>query len=170
MKRKNQENLPDTQTEESLLAIDNTQLDREWAKQPKLYHEYATQSAEVRRVLDEKEAEFKVAKAEVDKRIRTNPTKYGLSEKPTEASIASTILLQKKYLKAQNEVILAQYDVNIIDAMVRSLDHKKSALENMVRLHGQDYFSTPKADADGHQNLNGRRSDRIAKKCTKTRG
>jgi hypothetical protein len=153
--------------ENSLLEIDRNELDAEWAKQPKLYHEYAVQLGEMKRKLDEAEANLKVVKADVDKAIRLRPSKYSLADKPTEASIATTIVIQKRYIKAQNEVVMAQYDVNITDAMVRSLDHKKSALENMVRLHGQDYFSTPKADAVGRERLDEQRSDKVAKMCRK---
>jgi hypothetical protein len=155
--------------ENSLLEIDKNELDREWSVQPKLYHEYAVMLADARRKLDEAEAGFKVVKSEVDKAIRSRPSKYGLADKPTEASIAATIVLQKKYIKAQNAIILAQYDANITEAMVKSLDHKKAALENMVRLHGQDYFSTPRADSEGREKLDNQRSDRVAKMCRKSK-
>lgn len=120
----------------------------EWHKQPKGYLQYALQLAEARKELDRTEAEFKVCKAEVDSTIRENPHKYGLLEKLTEVLIANTVLLQPKHKKAQNRVIIAQEKVNMLYAMVTAWDHRKSALENMVRLHGQSYFSTPQASPE----------------------
>ncbi len=152
-----------------ILSIDMNELDAEWAKQPKLYHEYASQRAHSQRKLDEAEAELKVVKAEVDRWIRDEPTKYNLSEKPTEVSIASTIFLQPEYKAAQKAVILAQEQVNIIDAMVRSLDHKKAALENMVRLHGMDYFAEPRINSENTKKMQEQRSDKVAKLCRKER-
>jgi len=153
----------------SILEIDMNELDVEWGQQPKYYHEYAIQRAQAQRKLDEAEAELKVVKAEVDRAIRDAPSKYNLADKPTEASIASTIFLQPRYQKAQSIVIASQEHVNIIDAMVRSLDHKKAALENMVRLHGMDYFSSPKVDSENERKINEQRSNKVAKMCAKDR-
>ncbi|MDX9779526.1 MAG: hypothetical protein RBT66_00655 [bacterium] len=165
MKRKTTKT-PEIQ-ESSILEIDRNELDREWAMQPKLYHKYADDLARARKALDEAEAAVKVVRADIDKRIRKNPSKYDLPDKPTETAIANTILLRKQFIEAQNAVIEAQFSVNILYAMTTSLDHKKAALENMVRLHGQDYFSTPKTDAKGYEKLEKERSNTVARKCVK---
>ena len=41
------------------------------------------------------------------------------------------------------QIAVAQYELEVMGAAVRALDQKKSALENLVRLQGQNYFAGP---------------------------
>lgn len=132
----------------SILEPDENDLVREWHRQPKLFFEHARMLAKSRGDLDRAEAELKVVKAEIDRKIRDNPTEYNLAEKPTEASITSTVFLQKEHKRAQSKVIGLQERVNLLYGLVQALDHRKAALENMVKLHGQSYFATPVAKAE----------------------
>ena len=43
--------------------------------------------------------------------------------------------------------------MDMIQAAVIALDHRKSALERMVSLHGQNYFSTPVISGEGKDNV-----------------
>ena len=149
------------------LSIDQNDLDKEWCKQPRLYHTYAIELAEARLREDEAEATFKAIKATLDGLIRSNPSAYDLEDKPKETAIASTIILQDEYMKAQKKVNDAQYKVSLLFAMTGSLDHKKAALENLVKLHGQDYFSTPRTDSYNRERMESERSNTVAKKCRK---
>jgi hypothetical protein len=42
-------------------------------------------------------------------------------------------------------MLRAKDRVNKVEAVVTALDHRKKALENLVYLHGQSYFSAPTA-------------------------
>ena len=153
--------------DESVLNIDQNDLDREFCKQPRLYIKYATELADARLSLDENDVRLKTIKATLDSLIRSDPSAYNLPDKITETVIASTIIMQDEYTKAQRKVHTAQYKVNLLFAMVGALDHKKSALENLVKLHGQNYFSTPRSDSEGRERLEKERSNKVAKKCRK---
>lgn len=157
------------QQEDMILDIDENDLDREWCKQPRLYHTYAVELAYSRKALDEAEAQFKAIKATLDGLIRADPDSFNLEEKPKEAAVAAAIILQDDYINAQKKVIDTQYKVNLLFGMIGALDNKKAALENLVRLHGQDYFSTPRSDAIGQKRLESERSDKVAKKCRKAK-
>ncbi len=166
MKDKKKKKLPPIPAE-AILSIDINELDMEWARQPKLYFEYASELAHARRRSDEAEAELKLIKAEIDRDIRDKPIFYNLKQSPTEASITTTVFLQKRFKLAQSKVIILQERVGVLEAMVKSLDHKKAALENMVRLDSRNYFSEPRTDADGMKVLDEQRSDRVSKMCKK---
>lgn len=128
----------------TFLEIDRDSLDEEWINQPELFFKYASRSAKASREVDEAKAELEVVKAELDKRIRSNPGKFGvgkISEKAIEGAMART----SEFQDATETYIKAKYQEGILSAAVKALDQRKKALEKLVELHGQNYFSTPKA-------------------------
>ena len=140
--------------------IDITRLDEEWINQPKLYFKYSQELTGAKEELERCKAQMEVAqdeiketKARLDLRIRKNPEKYlGDDSKPTETAIANRILLHPKYAEAKEviyklteELIVANKKVSTFYSAINTLDHRKSALERLVSLHGQNYFSTPRA-------------------------
>jgi hypothetical protein len=88
-----------------------------------------------------------LVKAELDKEIRTNPEKFGI-EKVTEAAVTHTIISQGKYKESQEELMQAEYESNIASAAVNAFNARKVALENLVKLYGQQYFAGPKMPRD----------------------
>ena len=125
------------------IEIDGQSLDLEWLNQPRLMMQYTQHSAKMRKALEEAKQELDIAKADADKMIRTNPEKYGI-EKVTEVVVANAILNEKGYRKAYTEFLAAQYESDMAQGAVNAFEHRKSALENLVRLYGQQYFSGPK--------------------------
>jgi hypothetical protein len=125
------------------IRIDPEALDVEWLNQPHLFLTYARNSANMRKSLDEAKQSLDIAKAEADKKIRTNPEKYGL-EKITESVVANAILIENGYKAAFQEYLDAKYEADMASAAVQAMEQKKSALENLVRLYGQSYFAGPK--------------------------
>lgn len=119
-------------------------LDTEWVKQPKLFFTYASKLAEARKEVEETKAELDVVKAELDKKIRESPESFDII-KLTETALSNTILLQPEYKKVSKKLIDTKYKADIFQAAVTALDHRKSALERLVALQGQNYFATPKA-------------------------
>ena len=128
--------------------IDKNILDEEWVNQPKMFFDYASQLADARKDFEEMKAALDVTSAELDKAIRESPEEFDLEGKTTETLIRNTIIQQKDYQDAQQDVINTQHKVNILQAAVTALDHRKSALERLVSLHGQNYFASPQATND----------------------
>ncbi len=129
-----------------ILHIDKHLLDEEWVNQPKLYFEYAAELAQARLELEEARAEFDVVKAETDLAIRSDPADYDLPEKTTEVMIGKALILTEEYANAQEAVFTAKHRVDILSGAQTALDHRKKALENLVDLHGRNYFSSPNID------------------------
>ncbi len=129
------------------LKIDETALDIEWLDQPTLMFKYGKLLAYARMEADLSKENLNLVKAELDKDIRTNPEMYAI-DKITEAAIQNTILTQSKYKKAYQRYIDASFEVNILQSAVSAVDQRKTALENMVRLHGQQYFAGPRIPRD----------------------
>ena len=128
---------------ETDVRIDENALDLEWLLQPQLMINYAQAAAEAARVFDLKKEKLSLTRAELDKDIRTTPEKYDVV-KVTETVIENTIIMQEEYIEANREMIEAKFQKELAYAAVTALDQKKTALENLVRLHGQQYFAGPK--------------------------
>lgn len=138
------------QNYEQDLAIDPYCLDEDWLKQSGLFMKYSVMAADAQKRRDQAKEKLDVVKAELDRSIRENPginNKYKL-EKITEAVVTSTILVQPEYKVASDELIEANYELNILQSAVRAFDHKRAALENEVKLWLGSYFSGPKEPRD----------------------
>lgn len=152
--------------EKSFLDIDINQLDVEWLKQPKLYERYAERLADAKRDLEIAKSELEVTRAELDQDIRDRPDAYDLG-KVTEPAIANVILTEKEYRRSRKKVIECKHFVDVLDAMVTALDHRKKALENLVFLHGQSYFASPRASAEQHGEMEEMRKRSVRSKGTR---
>ena len=129
------------------IRIDESALDVEWLRQASLTFQYGTHQAKMKRIVDRKKEELDLVKADLDKKIRSNPENYKI-DKITEAAIQATILQQEDYQEINSELIDARYELEIASAALRALEQKKSALENLVRLNGQNYFAGPSVPRD----------------------
>lgn len=129
------------------LAIDPMLLDEEWLKQPGLFMKYSVLAAEAQKRRDQAKEKLDVVRAELDHKIRIEPEKYGL-DKSTDKAVEATIPTQQEYRDASRELVDASFEVNIVQSAVRAFDHRRSALENEVKLWLGSYFSGPKAPRD----------------------
>lgn len=129
------------------VSIDDSALDVEWLAQSSLTFKYCKIEADARKALDDAKARLDIIKAELDQDIRANPESFGLP-KVTESAIGNAISASKKCKDAEEEVRQASYELNMAQAAVRSIYAKKDALENLVRLHGQQYFAGPSVPRD----------------------
>jgi hypothetical protein len=130
--------------EDRFIEINENELDKEWVEQPVLYFRWARKLADARLKVDEAKAELELVTAELDSKIREDPESYGI-EKLTEAGVKSTILIQEEYTDALQTFNAARHQVNILDAGVNALEHRKRALEKLVDLYARSYFAPPQA-------------------------
>jgi len=128
----------------SFLDIDETALDKALVEQPTLFFKHSRRLADAKMKLDEAEREFDLTKADLSLSIRDFPGKFGLGEKVTEGAIAAATIMQERYQAAQRNVNSCRHAVQLMQGVVTALDHRKRALEKLVDLHGQEYFSSPR--------------------------
>lgn len=132
------------QVYEQDISINPDALDVEWVKQAQTFFKYAQLAAQARDRMDRQKDALDVIMAGLGLKIRTNPASYGL-EKITEAGVQAAIILNKEYTAANDTLNQLKYEYEVLSAAVRSLDQKKTALENLVRLQGQSYFAGPES-------------------------
>ena len=141
--------------------ININRLDEEWIQQPKMYFKYSELLTNAKEKVERCKArlsiaddELKTTRAKLSLRIRKNPKKYfGDDSKPTEAAIDNRIHVHPMFAKSKaaiykltEDLISANKKVSTYYSAVHTLDHRKAALERLVSLFGQNYFSAPKAD------------------------
>ena len=146
--------------EKSILEIDQFNLDLEWKNQPIAYFDMATKLAEAKAELDICKTEFDVLKAKTSMDVRSNPDSYGL-DKLTESTVSNAVITQPEYIATFEKIYVAKHRVDLHQAAVVALDHKKKALENLVSLHGQKYFAEPHANHDTSEILDDMNKTRI---------
>lgn len=130
----------------NFLKIDELRLDREWVRQPSLYFEYANKLADARKEAEDLRGEMDVVAAETDKAVRDDPERYGV-EKVTESTVKAAVLKSKAYRRALAAYNEARHSMDVMQAAVTALEHRKRALTMLVELHGQNYFADPKITA-----------------------
>lgn len=129
------------------IEINPEALDVEWVKQPSLYMKYSEQLAGLRDRVDRLKEKFDVLDAGLGLKIRQDPARYGL-DKLTEGGVQTVIATNEAHLSLSDEMATARYEYEVMQAAVRAMDQKKSALENLVRLHGSSYFAGPSVPRD----------------------
>lgn len=129
------------------VTIDPLALDVEWVRQARLFGEYAAQAAEARRDMERLKERRDVVVVELGLAIRRNPAEFGL-EKLTEATVQAVITTHKQHQEVAAALAEAEYQLDMLNVAVRALDQKKTALENLVRLQGQNYFAGPSVPRD----------------------
>lgn len=129
------------------MRIDETALDVEWLDQPMLMLKYARIAADAKKELDLAKENLELVKADLDKEIRKHPDDFDIV-KITEPLLLNAIISQDEYKEANSKVIEAQYDVNIANGAVKAVEGRKDSLENLVKLHGQQYFAGPSMPRD----------------------
>lgn len=141
--------------------IDPDQLDVEWLDQSNLFYKYSSALNEAianredsKLLVERKKKELDTLKSELELEIRKDPDSFDL-EKVTESSVKAAILasddhkkLLEEYFEASEEYNSALKEVNDLFTCVNTMQEKKTALENLVRLLGQQYFSTPMVPRD----------------------
>jgi hypothetical protein len=148
---------------ENDLQIDKYGLDDEWAKQPSTFHKWSVQLAESEMERDRAKENIDLVRAELDMAIRSDPAKFKL-EKITEASVSSAITVNQKYKDSVDEYLKLKYNHKIIQSAIESLNHKKFALDNLVRLFLSEYYLREAPPQDRTSMLNEMNKDSTLKK------
>ena len=128
----------------NIFDLNPNKLDTEWVQQPKLFYQAAEKLAEAKAELEKSKTNKDIVMAELDRNIRAEPDKFSLS-KVTEPVVEQTIILQGEYKKAQKRFLDAKHNVDIAQVVVDTLDHRKSALENLVKLRLANYYAEPRS-------------------------
>jgi hypothetical protein len=132
------------------MRIDDSALDLEWEDQATLAMKYVKYYSKCRKRLTLAEEKIKVVRAELIKLANQNPDKFlGNGVKPTAPNVEAFYRMHPRHKAAKDEWIEAQFELNMAEGAKSEISFtRKSALENLVILHGQGYFAGPTMPRD----------------------
>ncbi len=136
--------------------VDPDALDVAWLEQTNLFYKYSNalnQAIDERNdkklAVEQEKDRLEKVKSELDGEIREDPDAWGL-QKTTDATVNAAILASDRYQSAledyhetKRELNEAQSWVNKYYTDVQTMEQRKTALEQLVRLLNQEYFSSP---------------------------
>jgi hypothetical protein len=125
------------------IKIADDALDIEFCEQPTLFMKYSRNVAEMERLKDLAKEKLDFVKADLDRKIRMNPEKYGV-DKITDKVVENTIIVQEDYKTASTDYIQAKFEWTNAKGVADAFEQRKSCLEGLAKLLGQQYFAGPK--------------------------
>ncbi len=129
------------------VRIDAQSLDVEWLEQAERAFKWNKRLADAKRELDRVKTEVDIDMADFRMEVRRNPSKYGI-EKVSVDAIENCLTCDVTWKRGREELAEAQHEVDILFAAVMAMNQRRDALENLVRLFGQNYFAGPSAPRD----------------------
>jgi hypothetical protein len=127
------------------MRIDENALDIEWLEQADLALKYGRHWADCRKRLTLAEEKLKVVKAELIAEANSDPKHCCGKDKPNANDIDAYVRNNLQHKEAKEEWVEAQYELNMAEVAKNEVSFtRKAALENLVILHGQQYFAGPK--------------------------
>jgi hypothetical protein len=129
-------------SEKNEFRIDPDDLENECVRHPVIMHKYLKKLADAKLALEEAGQVYDLCKVTLDAKIRDRPERYKLT-KVTEAAIQNTIRTQKEYLEARDSKVQLQHEVDVLQAAVTALSHKREMLTNLVSLTRMGWYAEP---------------------------
>lgn len=145
--------------------INETALDVEWLEQASLAIRYGRHWAECKEKFTQAEEKIKLVRSELIRDANNDPSIcLGDGVNPTGPNIESYYRNHKKHIKAKEKWVKLGFEANVAEIAYKEISYtRKTALENLVKLHGQEYFAGPTIP----RNLNeehGKRLKKVAEK------
>lgn len=119
---------------ENDIAIDPGILDEEWLSQAGLYMRYGAQSALWKKKRDKIWERLKSTRSQLIKESG------GKNADERESYFRN----HPEYIAIKNDMIEADYNLDMVNHAVFAMQNRKTALENLVRLYLGEYYSTPR--------------------------
>lgn len=153
---------------DDLFTIDAGQLDKHFLQHPNRMWKYSNAEAEQRDDHARAEAAQSLLEAELQLAIRSNPTAFGLKDKPNVDEVKAAVTVDKKMQAAVQRTLDEKRKLDILKARTGALIEQRRAAERMVDLLTINYFSseTPGTRAAGE---NAGRNERTATPTPKKR-
>jgi hypothetical protein len=137
---------------ENDLSIDKYKLDEECVTHSALYYRYSELAANAKNQVGVLSDNLKLIMSEVNIKIRNRFIKE--ETKFTEAVINAEVEKEKTVLEAREELRQAELNLARLQAGVSAFEHRKSQLDNLVKLYCAGYFSTPANSGKQRETVN----------------
>lgn len=141
-------------------------LDIESVRYSHTFWLYCEEERKIGLEVQNKQQYYDYIKAENELELKRNPAIYckkheiKLPEKNLTEQTAKSVLLITQFKKgtnlnkAYNEFCIVKDKQNTIQNAIKALERKKTGIENLIKLLGQQYFASPRTPRDLRKELN----------------
>ena len=127
------------------LLIDESALDVECIEQSHLALKYIRIAIQARKKAKLAEERVKTVRSELIAQANKTPVECTGKVKPNAQDIQAYYRMQEVYKKAKTDMIDAQLTASLVEqGKDLFVYQRKASLENLITLHGQQYFAGPK--------------------------
>ena len=147
------------------LSINKFRLDEECLSHSSVYFRYSEACSEAKTKVAKAKDNLELVKAERSVEIREELSKG--DKKVTEALITASVLKDEAVLVATNKLRKAEDVFSKLSVAVSAFEHRKSELDNLVKLYCSGYFSMPNSGDKTSKDVTGQTSREIRKNLNK---
>lgn len=147
------------------ISINKFHLDEECLSHSSIYARYAEAQAEAKTEVSSAKDNLDLIKSERNIAIRKSLSDS--KEKVTEAMITSYLETDEKVIKAKEKVRKAEDVYGKLSVAVSAFEHRKSELDNLVKLYNSGYFSAPTSSSEIKKNMNEQTSKAMRRSLNK---
>lgn len=144
------------------LSINKYRLDEECLSHSSLYFRYAEAASQAKNRVSKVKNNLELIQSERNLAIRDELAKNGT--KVTEAMIDKLVASDEIVIKAKNKLIEAETIYSKLSVAVQAFEHRKSELDNLVKLYCSGYYSLP---TNGGTGLKKSANDQTAREMRK---
>lgn len=131
------------------MRIDESALDVEWLGQAQLAIRYARHLAACADKVRHLEEQKKTKRSEIIVLVNSDPDTYCGKSKPNAADIEAAYRTDSGYIRIIEQLLVAQGELQFAELARSEIAFtRRQALENLVKLHGQQYFAGPSVPHD----------------------
>lgn len=147
------------------ISINKYKLDDECLSHSSIYGRYASMQAEAKTQLSKAKDNLELVEAERNLAIRKSFADSGV--KVTEAMITSALIQDKKVIEAKSQVREAEDTFMKLSVAVQAFEHRKSELDNLVKLYCSGYYSVPNSSSEVKKTINEQTANAVRKNLNK---
>lgn len=126
------------------ISIDIHNLDWEWGRQSSVYLKYGKMFANTAYQRDKAEEVLDNTKAKIRRKLREKK-EMKVSDMDAEVN------LNPEVKEAYENFIQLKFESNMLQNVIKALEHKKASLENLTKLYLVGYFSEPKISKEAQE-------------------
>lgn len=150
--------MPNYEDLKKMLEIDEFQLDKEWIEFAGRFSDICDLATIARLEVDVKSNQLEEAMANVYMDCKNDPKKYGIS-KITEGYAERVSKFDPEVKEKSIELLIARHEQRKLENLVKAMEAKRKALENLVHLFALSYNAEPRCiEGDNPQTVKKLRS------------
>lgn len=134
------------------LDIDRNAIDRELLEQPQLYYEWAKKAADAEKETLEVKNDYEIIRGKKEKKIRANPSAYGLEPKPTKDAVKDEAFRSRLVQKYYKMYLKALANENTLKRAEKAFQQRKSMLQSYVQYDVRNYYADVKVPQTPQKN------------------